>query len=170
MDNQTFQNLEKIKAGVASGQLDANLAMRWLHEEIAAGKRREAGEQDPPKLTVNFYLAKLSETQLRLLCRWCESIGTRAPHLSDLILGLVRGEAQRRETEVTAGAIPIEPGKTNVSPMVDWTNQQVASALIASSMPASIEDDYEVGKFLDKLQLCLSVLAAARLTLSSGGN
>ena len=168
MDAQTYKNIEKIKNGVAAGKLDPNLAMTWLHQEIAAGKRREAGEAEPPKLTINYFMAKLSETQLRLLCRWCEQIGTRAPHLCDLILALVRAEAERRDTETTAGRVPIEPSRADVSPMADWTNQQVASALVASSMPAAIEDDYEVGRFLDKLQLCLSVLAAARLTLSGG--
>ena len=168
MDNQTFQNLEKIKAGVASGQLDANLAMRWLHEEIAAGKRREAGEQDPPKLTVNFYLAKLPVESLVSLTHWANRIGDRSPKLGSLIQSWITAELQRRETIEDDDAVPVEPTKPDAAAMLNWSNRELAGALTALVGPSYSVEDIEAGKIIDKINAIVVCLAASRLTL--GGN
>ncbi len=166
MDDRTYQECELIKQGVANGKLDANLGLAWLRATVAEGQRRERGEQEPERrLDVHFYLRKLSVEQLDDLRLWADRIASRSGKLAGLIENWIREELAARDSLATDS--PREPQRPNAIEAFDWSNAELANALLAWHAPSYSTSDPDIGQFWDALGVPLSCLVATRLTLST---
>ena len=166
MDDKTYQQCELIKQGAIRGDIDPNTAIAWLRTTVAEGQRRERGEPEPERrLDVHFYLRRLSADQLSNLRCWAEHIGNRSPKLANLIEGWIRDELAARDSLATDS--PQEPTRPNAIAMFDWSNGELADALLAWHAPSYSTSDPDIGQFLDALGVPLSCMCATRLTLST---